>query len=106
MGEDVINPGLKENLERFYEKAVSDHDKAKCLELLTSLRLGEEIRHQDKISRRPKTAPLPAYGTYYLYAHTLYNYNIYLWYARTNIYLCYLSVRLCLSKHYTIKTRK
>ncbi|KAL5011376.1 hypothetical protein ScPMuIL_009927 [Solemya velum] len=34
---------------------------AKCLELLTSLRLGEEIRHQDKISRRPKTA-LPAYG--------------------------------------------
>lgn len=46
-GDFVLTPGFKENLESFYPKA-STEDKARCLELLTSLDIGEELKEEAK----------------------------------------------------------
>ncbi len=45
VGADILTPGFKKHLEKFYEKA-SLEDKARCLELLTALDIGQTARQQ------------------------------------------------------------
>ncbi|KAL3880056.1 hypothetical protein ACJMK2_032327 [Sinanodonta woodiana] len=54
LGDDVLGPGFADDLEQYYDKAVTTEDRAKCLELLTSLKLGGEVR--DHAVQRPHTA--------------------------------------------------
>ncbi|XP_060551358.1 testis-expressed protein 26-like isoform X2 [Ruditapes philippinarum] len=54
LGEDTIGPGLSEDLRKFYEKTDSFNDKAKCLELLNSISLGDTV--QRSTVKRPYTA--------------------------------------------------
>ncbi|XP_005109735.2 uncharacterized protein LOC101848325 [Aplysia californica] len=58
LGDEVLSPQFVKELEHYYDKA-GVQDKAKCLELITSVRLGQELRQQVKASTRPKTA-MPA----------------------------------------------
>ncbi|CAL1541209.1 unnamed protein product [Lymnaea stagnalis] len=60
LGDDVLSPVFLKELEHYYDKA-DVKDKAKCLELITSVSLGEELRQQVKGTRRPKTS-MPAFG--------------------------------------------
>ncbi|KAK3100727.1 hypothetical protein FSP39_024323 [Pinctada imbricata] len=60
VGDEVIVPGLAKDLAAFYDKTDSEEDRAKALELLTSLRLGQEINGYNP-PPRPVTAA-PAYG--------------------------------------------
>lgn len=54
LGEDTIGPGLTEDLQKFYEKAESFNDRAKCLELLNAISLGDTV--QRNTVKRPLTA--------------------------------------------------
>lgn len=58
-GEDTISPGLVEDLQKFYDKTESLQDKAKCLELITSVQLGETVK--DHALQRPHSA-MPVVG--------------------------------------------
>ncbi|KAH9513985.1 hypothetical protein Btru_031894 [Bulinus truncatus] len=61
LGEDTLSPVFLKELENYYDKA-DVHDKAKCLELMTSVTLGEELKKQVRQAKRPKTA-MPASGS-------------------------------------------
>ena len=61
----TLSPGFKADLEAFYPKA-SVQDKARCLELLTSLDIGQAIKEQSKaipqdqlVSQAPGTSSIP-----------------------------------------------
>lgn len=56
----MLSPQFLKQLESYYDKA-GIQDKAKCLELITSVKLGQELRQQVKATPRPKTA-MPAFG--------------------------------------------
>ena len=43
-GDFVLAPGFREVLSDYYPKAKTDADKAKCLELLTSLNISDVIK--------------------------------------------------------------
>ncbi|KAJ8297610.1 hypothetical protein KUTeg_024141 [Tegillarca granosa] len=58
LAEEVVTQGLSKDLEAFYNKTNSPRDQAKALELLTSIRLGQEIRDSQP---RPYTA-MPSLG--------------------------------------------
>ncbi|GFN75082.1 testis-expressed sequence 26 protein-like [Plakobranchus ocellatus] len=60
LGDNVLSPQFLKQLEYYYDKA-GIHDKARCLELITSVRLGEELRAHTKRPLRPNTA-MPAFG--------------------------------------------
>ena len=53
LGADILGSAVRKNLETFYAKASNSADRARCLELLTSLDLGEALR---KSSRRSASA--------------------------------------------------
>ncbi|RUS85557.1 hypothetical protein EGW08_006700, partial [Elysia chlorotica] len=55
VGDSVLSPQFLKQLEYYYDKA-GVHDKARCLELITSVRLGEELRAQATRPPRPSTA--------------------------------------------------
>ena len=55
LGEDTIGPGLAEDLQKFYDKAENEHDRAKCLEILSNIHTGGNT-----LKGRPYTA-LPSY---------------------------------------------
>lgn len=67
LAEEVVTQGLSRDLEAFYNKTNSPRDQAKALELLTSIRLGQEIRDSQP---RPYTAMPSLGGT--LKTNTLY----------------------------------
>ena len=46
-GDFVLTPGFRQTLENFFPKA-SPEDKARCLELLTALDIGDNLREQAK----------------------------------------------------------
>ncbi|XP_074651528.1 testis-expressed protein 26-like [Tubulanus polymorphus] len=54
LGQDTLSPGFARYLEKYYKKA-SSADKAKCLELLTSLNIQKEISDQIKQPRPPSS---------------------------------------------------
>ncbi|CAC5361004.1 unnamed protein product [Mytilus coruscus] len=62
VGDEVVTQGLAQDLEAFYNKSDSSGDKAKALELLSSLRLGGE--RQQEPYPRPHTA-MPTVGGQY-----------------------------------------
>ena len=51
----MVTDGFTRELEHFQEKA-EPRDQLKCAELLASLRFGDDLKTQDAILRRPKTA--------------------------------------------------
>lgn len=55
-----MSPQFLKQLEYYYDKA-GIHDKARCLELITSVRLGEELKAHTKKPLRPNTA-MPSFG--------------------------------------------
>ncbi|XP_060085930.1 uncharacterized protein LOC132565305 [Ylistrum balloti] len=62
VGENVITQGLTKDLEEFYDKTESSADREKALQLLTSLKFGQEIKHPNYPPlERPHTA-MPTYG--------------------------------------------
>ncbi|XP_025087381.1 LOW QUALITY PROTEIN: testis-expressed protein 26-like [Pomacea canaliculata] len=60
LGDDVLTESFARTLEQYYDKA-DRRDQAKCLELLASLKTGQEVRRDDFLVRRPKTA-MPELG--------------------------------------------
>ncbi|XP_046562188.1 testis-expressed protein 26-like isoform X1 [Haliotis rubra] len=58
LGEETLSPAFVKHLEHYYDRAPVA-DKARCLELITSIKLGEEVKRSQV--RRPKTA-MPALG--------------------------------------------
>nr|XP_022327637.1 testis-expressed protein 26-like [Crassostrea virginica] len=58
IGDELVVPGLQRDLQAFYDKAESEADRAKALQLLASLQHGQG---GDPPPPRPATA-LPAYG--------------------------------------------
>ncbi|KAK0050482.1 testis-expressed sequence 26 protein [Biomphalaria pfeifferi] len=58
LGESVLSPVFLKELESYYTKA-DVRDKARCLELITSVTLGEELKTQ--ANKRPMTA-MPAFN--------------------------------------------
>ena len=63
VGDEVVTEGLAKDLEAFYNKTESSDDRTKALDLLTSLRLGEERKQEP--CPRPQTA-MPAVGEFCL----------------------------------------
>uniref|UniRef100_A0A2C9LL55 Uncharacterized protein n=1 Tax=Biomphalaria glabrata TaxID=6526 RepID=A0A2C9LL55_BIOGL len=61
LGESVLSPVFLKELESYYTKA-DVRDKARCLELITSVTLGEELKKQVRqANKRPMTA-MPAFN--------------------------------------------
>ena len=59
LGDDTIGTGLVDDLQNFYDKTDSLADKAKCLELINAVNLGEAVR--DNALQRPHSA-MPTLG--------------------------------------------
>lgn len=68
LGDDVLTESFARTLEQYYDKA-DRRDQAKCLELLASLKTGQEVRRDDFLVRRPKTA-MPEFGEFQTEHHT------------------------------------
>lgn len=66
LGEETLSPTFVKHLEHYYDRAPVS-DKARCLELITSIKLGEEVKRSQV--RRPKTA-MPALGIYPYHENT------------------------------------
>ncbi|BFZ14560.1 hypothetical protein BsWGS_17599 [Bradybaena similaris] len=60
LGDNVLSAKFVKELEHFYDKA-DMHDRAKCLQLITSVKKCEDLTKHMKKLQRPKTA-MPAFG--------------------------------------------
>jgi hypothetical protein len=56
LGDDILTSGISNELEHYQDKASYPGDQQKAAQLLTSLRYGEQAKHDDFVNRRPKTA--------------------------------------------------
>ena len=58
VGNSILGPGFKQHLEKFYSKA-SPEDKARCLELLTSINISRTLRQQNRATKATAVTPTP-----------------------------------------------
>lgn len=57
VADTILTPGIRRHLEKFYEQSTNPEDKARCLELLTSLNIGQALKDPEDTSvLRPRTA--------------------------------------------------
>ena len=58
-GDDTLSPGIVEELQKYYDNTDSFQDRAKCLELITAVNLGETVK--ENALQRPHSA-MPIVG--------------------------------------------
>ena len=62
LSEDVLLPGIRDQLQDFYEHA-SPQDKARCLELLASLDISQANKTPKKFNQASQKRPTSAMGS-------------------------------------------